>query len=383
MRSWTGGVLVGVASVLFGCAPPPRPVDLLSDQAPLVEAQAASRDLAWVVSQPGRHVRLNDVVRRTLPASPPSRLRYTVDIPKGARLALACGIPAEYHDRPGVEFVVKVRQSGSREDVAWSLAARTRSSMPAHRRWVDAEVDLVEVRRPRPRARPGDARLREGRGDPRRAFWGAPALTVPAPQAPLAIVYLVDTLRADHTTPYGYARDTTPELLQFAEDARRLRAGDRAGLLDEAVGGLAPHVAAARPAPRRAAARPARSRPRHAGRDAPGQGLRHRRRHRQLRHLLRGHATSSRASTSSPGLHGAGDRPSKLVEAAGVVDEALRWLDARRGFPTLPLRPHHGPARALRAAGAVRPQVRAASRRRTIPAPTRAATTRSRSTASA
>jgi arylsulfatase A-like enzyme len=33
------------------------------------------------------------------------------------------------------------------------------------------------------------------------------------------------------------------------------------------------------------------------------------------------------------GLHGAGDRPSKLVEAAGVVDAALRWLDSRRGFP--------------------------------------------------
>src|SRR6185436_5879229 len=34
------------------------------------------------------------------------------------------------------------------------------------------------------------------------------------------------------------------------------------------------------------------------------------------------------------GLHGAGDRPSKIVEAAGVVDEALRILDQRRGLPT-------------------------------------------------
>src|SRR5262249_28044066 len=30
---------------------------------------------------------------------------------------------------------------------------------------------------------------------------------------------------------------------------------------------------------------------------------------------------------------GPGDRPSKVVEAAGVVDEALRWLDSRRGMP--------------------------------------------------
>ena len=30
------------------------------------------------------------------------------------------------------------------------------------------------------------------------------------------------------------------------------------------------------------------------------------------------------------GLHGEGDRPSKLVEAAGVVDSGLAWLEARR-----------------------------------------------------
>jgi arylsulfatase A-like enzyme len=34
------------------------------------------------------------------------------------------------------------------------------------------------------------------------------------------------------------------------------------------------------------------------------------------------------------GLHGADDRPSKLVEAAGVVDTALEWIETRRGLPT-------------------------------------------------
>jgi hypothetical protein len=48
-----------------------------------------------------------------------SRLRYAADIPKDGRLELACGIPAEYHDKPGIEFVVKVVQDG-REHVAWS-----------------------------------------------------------------------------------------------------------------------------------------------------------------------------------------------------------------------------------------------------------------------
>jgi glucan phosphoethanolaminetransferase (alkaline phosphatase superfamily) len=34
-----------------------------------------------------------------------------------------------------------------------------------------------------------------------------------------AILITVDTLRADHTTPYGYARETTPQLAAFAKDA--------------------------------------------------------------------------------------------------------------------------------------------------------------------
>jgi arylsulfatase A-like enzyme len=33
------------------------------------------------------------------------------------------------------------------------------------------------------------------------------------------IVYLVDTLRADHTSAYGYARNTTPRLSEFARDS--------------------------------------------------------------------------------------------------------------------------------------------------------------------
>src|SRR4029078_11224481 len=34
------------------------------------------------------------------------------------------------------------------------------------------------------------------------------------------------------------------------------------------------------------------------------------------------------------GLHGAGNRPSKVVEAAPGVDPGLECLDERRGFPT-------------------------------------------------
>ena len=47
-----------------------------------------------------------------------------------------------------------------------------------------------------------------------------------------------------------------------------------------------------------------------------------------------GRAVRAGVRLTSPACTEPEDRPSKLVEAAGVVDEALRFLDRRRGFPT-------------------------------------------------
>lgn len=329
MRWRTRGFLIGAGLALAGCNPPNRPLDLLSSQAALVEAQAAGRDRTWVLSQSGRHIRLNDVAVRTLPASPPSRLRYAVDIPRGAHLAVSCGIPTEYHERPGIEFVVKVK-SGAREEVAWSLVLNPLEHAE-HRRWVDADVDLSKF------AGRGREIVLETTGyekgdDPTRAFWGAPALTASA-EAPLAIIYLVDTLRADHTQPYGYARDTTPELVKFAgEGVVFEQAIAQASWTKPSVASI---LTSLLPGHHRAVQL----------RDPLDADL------LTLPEMLqaKGYATGAAIANSViygsgtqfeqgfdhfAGLHGAEDRPSKLVEAAGVVDEALRFLDRRRGFPT-------------------------------------------------
>src|SRR5579863_4607800 len=45
------------------------------------------------------------------------------------------------------------------------------------------------------------------------ALWANPLLTTKAPKnRPNVLIYLIDTERADHTSLYGYARDTTPFL---------------------------------------------------------------------------------------------------------------------------------------------------------------------------
>jgi arylsulfatase A-like enzyme len=314
--------------VLTACTRPGAPADLLRLEP--AEVNVNGRGADWFASQRGKPLRLMDSVRRVLPASPPSRLRYDLDLPKEARLSFACGIPIDRHDRTGVEFVVKVRQ-GEREETVFSEVLDP-LQRPGHRRWMPFDVDLGKYH--------GRVQLSlETRGfendpeDSRRAFWGAPTVTSARIPAPLVIVYLVDTLRADHTSPYGYTRDTTPNLTSFAHDSVLFESAiAQASWTKPSVASLMTSL-------------------------LPGQ-------HHavQLRDPLaseqltlaemlqaKGYTTAAAIANSViysqgsnfeqgfdvfSGLHGPAGKPSKLVEAAVVVDEALRQLDARRGLPT-------------------------------------------------
>ena len=307
-----------------------RPLDLVGAESALVEASVAGRNRSWVLGQTGKQVRIDDEVRRTVPASPPSRLRYTVDIPARARLKVSLGIPEERQGQPAVEFSVKVRQGGREKTVFTELVDPMQR--PRHQRWVDADVDLA--------AYAGKSELvfethgyEEDPEDSRRAFWGTPRITAADDAAPLVIIYLVDTLRADHTTPYGYARDTTPELAKFARDAVLFETAiAQASWTKPSVASLFTSLL---PGRHRAVQL----------RDPLDPG------HVTLAEMLqgRGYATGAVIANSViylqglnfeqgfdffDGIHGAEKRPSKMVEAAAVVDGALAWLDERSGFPT-------------------------------------------------
>ena len=321
---------LAAALALPACGRPPEPVDLLGAADRLVEASAAGEGREAVLAAAKRGLRLNDVLRRGFPAGPPGRLRFALDVPKGARLQLACAIDPRFHERPGVEFVVKVKRNG-REDVVWTQLLDP-ISRPEHRAWVPVDLDLAK-HAGRGRELVLETRGYEQTGEADRAWWGAPVLTVDR-KAPLVIIYLVDTLRADHTGVYGYSRKTTPELDAFARDAV---------VFDAAV------VHASWTKPSVASILTSR---------LPGQ-------HRavQLRDPLdpsnitiaqrldeRGWATGAAIANSViygaesefdrgfdvfAGLHGDDDRRSKLVGADVVVDSALAFLRSRRGLPTL------------------------------------------------
>jgi arylsulfatase A-like enzyme len=322
-------VAAAACLALSGCRPSGAPLDLRDARAALVEAEAAGLDGDAVREAGAAGVRIDDVLRRGFPAGPPGRLRFALDIPAGARLCASVAIDPRFHDRPGVEFVVKVRHDG-RESVAWTKVVDP-IARAEHRRWIALEVDLERFAG-RGRELVLETRGYEPSGDAAHAFWGAPAITT-ARRAPLAIVYLVDTLRADHTGVYGYSRNTTPELDAFAKDAV---------VFEAAVA----HASWTKPS----VASILTSR-------LPGQ-------HRavQLRDALdpsqltvaarldaRGFATGAAVANSViygaesafdpgfdvfAGLHGDDDTRSKLVGADVVVDEALTFLRSRRGLPT-------------------------------------------------
>jgi arylsulfatase A-like enzyme len=325
--------LLATLTFLAACTPAPRPVDLLAAPSALLEGRVTGgRQDEWVRTQIGKPVRINDLVLRTLPASPPSVLRYALDIPAHARLTFSCGIAPERHGDTGVEFVVKVRRDG-REHTVWTQVMDP-LGRPAHTRWVPFEVDL-SAQAGRGAELVLETRAFDPDDDPKRAYWGAPALTTSArePDTPLAVIYLVDTLRADHTQPYGYTRDTTPELLAFARDAV---------VFEQAVA----HASWTKPsvASLLTSQLPGRHRAVQL-RDSLDAGL------VTLPEMLKekGYATGGSVANlviygdgsnfeqgfdHFAGIHGAEDRPSKRVDAARVVDDALGWLDTRRGFPT-------------------------------------------------
>jgi arylsulfatase A-like enzyme len=137
-----------------------------------------------------------DEYRNVVYAHSPSTIAYNIVVPKGGHLHFAAGIPDK---NAAVTFHVAVE--GARE-----LYSKTVSDDEI---WDDADVDLSAYP-----GRPVKLLLRtDAAHDGAVGLWANPVVTDAAPHTrPNVLVYLIDTLRADHASLYGYARDTTPFL---------------------------------------------------------------------------------------------------------------------------------------------------------------------------
>lgn len=300
----------------------------------VVDGSVVGEGKTFVTDGAGRVMPIDDVTLRVIAGSPPSKIVLRTDIPRGGVLHVSAGIPENKQSKGAVEFVIGVMEDGRNHRVLSQVVDPI--SRPEDRSYVNLRVDLAPFAG-KDRELVLETRAFEKDGDLFRAYWGAPVIAVDpkvaARKDPLVIVYLVDTLRADHTTPYGYGRRTTPELVKFAQDAV---------LFETAIA----HASWTKPSV--ASLMTSRLPSRHRAvqlRDPLDSGQ------VTLVEMLdsKGFATGAVIANSViyatdsnfhqgfdvfEGLHGEGGHRSKVVDTRRVVDRALDFIDSRRGLPT-------------------------------------------------
>ena len=135
--------------------------------------------------------------RKVIYAHSPATLRYRVRVPKNANLQFGLGV-----DGAGAAVRFSVR-NGDGGEVLFAEEWADPGS------WRDVRVDLSSYA--------GDVMdlvlAAESSAEGRVVFWAHPLITTAAAKArPNVLLYVIDTLRADHTSLYGYPRPTTPFL---------------------------------------------------------------------------------------------------------------------------------------------------------------------------
>ena len=138
--------------------------------------------------------------RNVLFARAPSSITYETQIPPDGVLHFGLGVPSA---QP-VTFRVLIGAAGTE---AYSATVRDPE------RWTDAAVDLAQYAGKSEKI----VFRTEGGGV---GFWANPLIAQRTGARRLnVLLYVVCTLRADHTSVYGYARDTTPFLKKLAASA--------------------------------------------------------------------------------------------------------------------------------------------------------------------
>ena len=170
------------------------------------------RERSYVLPFAVRPIRLGEDIRAGVYSHCPADIRYeNVAIPERARLRVGLGCVSE--TAGGVSNL-----AGAAE---FQIAV------------IDGNETAVLERRIEPRAAWDEASIEMGRwsgktvtivlrsrsSDPDTvAFWGVPTIYAPIERPELLVVYLIDTVSAEHVGLYGYARDTMPRLAAKARE---------------------------------------------------------------------------------------------------------------------------------------------------------------------
>lgn len=173
------------------------PTDSLSDVVAIRSIKLLPRAESFP-QQVGRQVvSKQDEYRNAIYVHSPSTVSFNLTPPKASHLHFAIGVTAK-----GVPLTFRVQVQGAKSDL-FSRALTNNED------WVDGDVDLTAY---------GDRRITlnlitESERAGAVALWANPLITTgTAARRPNVLVYMIDTLRADHASLYGYSRDTTPFL---------------------------------------------------------------------------------------------------------------------------------------------------------------------------
>ena len=177
----------------------PADLDLLSIT--LVPKAAVFADATFG----SRTVALGGNFRRSLYVHAGGRLQFPVQVPEGARLATALGVPT---DDSGVTFRISLVDGETTHEV---LKESHVAAGEWHQRVIDLSAFAGKTMNLELAADGGAA------GDV--TLWGAPTITTPSHSlAPNIILYVIDGAGADWMSLYGYDRKTTPNLDALASE---------------------------------------------------------------------------------------------------------------------------------------------------------------------
>lgn len=171
------------------------PTDSLTAAVAISSIKLVPRKTAFPGSAGKIYFGKSDEYRNALYAHAPSSLEFDVQVPRGGRLHFGMGVTVD-----GVPVTFRAQVSGK------DLYSKSIALAGA---WEDADVDLSAYAGKNLKLVLRTESSQQGAV----GLWANPLLTTGAPKPrPNVLIYMIDTLRADHSSLYGYKRDTTPFL---------------------------------------------------------------------------------------------------------------------------------------------------------------------------
>ncbi len=171
------------------------PTDGVTDLVAIKSIKLTPRKVQFLESAGRQFIGKREEYRNALYVHSPAAVTYEVNVPAQARLHFGMGITEK---KQPIAF--RLTADGH------ELSAKTVTDPET---WEDAEVDLSAYSGKKVRLTFATTAEKVGTV----GLWANPLLTTEAPKnRPNVLVYLIDTERPDHTSLYGYARDTTPFL---------------------------------------------------------------------------------------------------------------------------------------------------------------------------